>query len=81
MQRIPTAHNTPQSKNCIFWVNPYNPGFDFKERVKRHISMMEEAMRYKWPLWNGHLVMRLYEKAIIKFENTNKIYVPLTQVK
>jgi hypothetical protein len=59
------------------WMNPQNPGFDFKERVKRHISMMEEAMRYKWPLWNGQLAMRLYEQSINKFENSSKIYIPL----
>lgn len=61
------------------WMNPHNPGFDFKERVRRHISMMEEAMRYKWPLWNGQLAMRLYEQSINKFENSSKIYIPLVK--
>jgi anaerobic magnesium-protoporphyrin IX monomethyl ester cyclase len=65
--------------NLRSWINPQNPGFDFKERVKRHISMMEEAMRYKWPLWNGQLAMRLYEQSIDKFVNTPKTYVPLVQ--
>lgn len=67
--------------NARSWVNPNNPGFDFKERVRRHISMMEEAMRYKWPLWNGQLAMRLYEQSITKFENSSKIYFPLQQLK
>ena len=67
--------------NFRSWINPNNPGFDFKERVKRHISMMEEAMRYKWPLWNGQLAMRLYEQSIIKFENNSKTYFPLLQLK
>jgi radical SAM superfamily enzyme YgiQ (UPF0313 family) len=66
--------------NVRSWINPNNPGFDFKERVRRHISMMEEAMRYKWPLWNGQLAMRLYEQSITKFENSSKIYVPLRQL-
>ena len=65
--------------NLRSWINPQNPGFDFKERVKRHISMMEEAMRYKWPLWNGQLAMRLYEQSVDKFVNTPKTYVPLVQ--
>jgi hypothetical protein len=34
-------------------------------------------MRYKWPLWNGQLAMRLYEQSINKFENSSKIYIPL----
>ena len=65
--------------NLRSWMNPNNPGFDFKERVKRHISMMEEAMQYKWPLWNGQLAMRLYEQSIEKFVNTPNIYVPLVK--
>lgn len=65
--------------NVRLWMNPNNPGFDFKERVRRHISMMQEAMQYKWPLWNGQLAMRLYEQSINKFENSPKIYVPLLQ--
>jgi hypothetical protein len=65
--------------NLRHWINPALPDFDFKERVKRHLTMMEEAMRYKWPLWNGQLSMRLYEQAIIKFINSPKKYIPLTQ--
>ena len=41
--------------------------------------MMEEAMKYKWPLWNGQLAMRLYEQSITEFVNSPKIYIPLTQ--
>ena len=67
--------------NARSWINPQNPGFDFKERVRRHISMIEEAIKYKWPLWNGQLAMRLYEQSITKFENSSKIYVPLLQLK
>ena len=59
------------------WLNPKNPTFDFKERVKRHISMMEEAMKYKWPLWNGELAMQLYEQSVNKFTNSPKLYIPL----
>ena len=67
--------------NVRSWINPNNPGFDYKQRVKRHISMMEEAMHYKWPLWNGQLAMRLYEQSITKFENSSKTYFPLLQLK
>ena len=55
------------------------PTFDFKERVKRHVGMMEEAMKYKWPLWNGQLSMRLYEQAITKYMKSSKKYIPLAQ--
>lgn len=63
--------------NLRHWINPAMPEFDFKERVKRHLGMMEEAMRYRWPLWNGQLSMRLYEQAITKFVNSPKKYIPL----
>jgi len=41
--------------------------------------MVEEAMKYKWPLWNGQLAMRLYEQAINNFATSSKIYIPLVQ--
>jgi radical SAM superfamily enzyme YgiQ (UPF0313 family) len=63
--------------NLRHWINPANPDFDFKERVRRHIEMMQEAMKYKWPLWNGQLSIRLYEQAIIKFMNSPKKYIPI----
>lgn len=60
--------------NLRSWVNPALPNYDFKERVRRHISMVEEAMKYKWPLWNGCLSMDLYEKSLTKFLTTPKRY-------
>ena len=66
--------------NRRHWVNPNNPGFDFKERVRRHLEMIQEAMKYKWPLWNGQLSMRLYEQAITKFINAPKNYIPINSV-
>ena len=65
--------------NLRHWINPAMPTFDFKERVKRHVGMMQEAMKYKWPLWNGQLSMRLYEQAITKYMKSSKKYIPLTQ--
>ena len=62
------------------WINPAHPNFDFKQRVWRHVNMMEEAMKYKWPLWNGGLSMRLYEQSITKFMNNSKNYLPLKSI-
>jgi|TARA_R110000868_G_scaffold258410_2_gene515938 radical SAM superfamily enzyme YgiQ (UPF0313 family) len=59
------------------WINPSNPGFDFKQRVQRHIEMMEQAMKYHWPLWNGHLSIDLYERALLKFIDLPKKYIPI----
>lgn len=68
------------STNLRSWVNPALPKFDFKERVRRHITMIEEAMRYKWPLWNGQLSMNLYEDALKKFIKTPKRYISVAVI-
>lgn len=66
--------------NLRSWVDPTRPNFDFKERVRRHISMIEEAMKYKWPLWNGELSMVLYEQALSKFLSTPRKYIPISAI-
>ena len=66
--------------NLRSWVDPRNPKFDFKERVRRHISMMEDAIEYKCPLWNGELSMALYEQSLTKFINSPKNYIPISVV-
>lgn len=63
--------------NRLSWINPAMPDFDFKQRVKRHIEMMEEAMKYYWPLWNGHLSIDLYERAVLQFNSLPKKYIPI----
>lgn len=63
--------------NLRSWVNPLTPDYDFKERVRRHISMMEEAIKYKWPLWNGHLSINLYEQSLLDFLNGPKKYISI----
>lgn len=63
--------------NLRSWINPSMPNYDFKERVRRHISMVEEAMKYNWPLWNGRLSMDLYEQSLTKFLNSPRKYIPL----
>jgi len=66
--------------NRRLWVDPTQPDFDFRKRVERHIGMIEEAMRYKWPLWNGNLSLTLYEQSLRKFNKAPKIYRPLHQI-
>jgi radical SAM superfamily enzyme YgiQ (UPF0313 family) len=66
--------------NRRLWVDPKQPDFDFRKRVERHIGMMEEAMRYKWPLWNGNLSLVLYEQSLRKFNQTSKVYHSLQKI-
>lgn len=63
--------------NLRSWINPLQPHFDFKERVRRHVSMMEEAIKYKWPLWNGDLSITLYEQSLLDFMNSPKKYISI----
>lgn len=69
-------HNTGVL-NTKFWVDPTNPKFDYLERAKRHINLMEEAVKYKWPLWNGLLSLDLIEKGIDQFKNSKNKYIIL----
>lgn len=62
------------------WVNPAMPQYDFKERVRRHIGMMEEAMKYKWPIWNGELSATLYEQSLAKFLKHQRKYIPISNL-
>ena len=73
-----TDHNG--NLNLRSWIDPMRPNYDFKERVRRHIGIIEEAMRYKWPLWNGSLSMRLYEQSLKEFMKNNKKYIPIHQI-
>jgi len=66
--------------NRRLWIDPKNPDFDFRKRVERHIGMIEEAMKYKWPLWNGNLSLTLYEQSLRKFNRSPKVYLPLQQI-
>lgn len=66
--------------NRRLWIDPKNPGFDFRKRVERHIGMIEEAMRYKWPLWNGNLSLILYERSLRRFNQASKVYRPLQKI-
>lgn len=60
------------------WINPELPNFDFQARVLRHIEMIEEAIKYKWPLWNGKLSIDLYQKSVAKFVESPKQYIPIS---
>jgi hypothetical protein len=66
--------------NLRSWVDPQNPNYDFLARINRHIELMEHAMKYKWPLWNGALAMQLYEQAVTKFIQSPQKYVSLSKI-
>jgi radical SAM superfamily enzyme YgiQ (UPF0313 family) len=66
--------------NLRSWVDPQNPNYDFLARISRHIELMEHAMKYKWPLWNGALAMQLYEQAVTKFVQSPRKYVSLSKI-
>lgn len=60
------------------WLDPRDPGLDFPKRVARHIEMLEHAMRYHWPLWNGKMSVDMYHQALLEFRNMpKKRYIPL----
>jgi hypothetical protein len=64
--------------NLSSWVDPSRPDYDFKQRVSWHFDMLEEAIKYKWPLWNGVLSIKLYEQALKKFVSTpEKRYITI----
>jgi radical SAM superfamily enzyme YgiQ (UPF0313 family) len=70
-------HDETGALNLRSWVNPAMPEYDFKERVRRHVGMVEEAMKYRWPLWNGCLSMDLYEQSLTRFLNSPRKYIPI----
>jgi radical SAM superfamily enzyme YgiQ (UPF0313 family) len=64
--------NDDGSINNLFWINPTNPTLDFNERVRRHTEMMKEAIKYKWPIWNGDLSLDLFYKALLQYNTMAK---------
>lgn len=66
--------------NLTHWINPKIPNFDFKVRVKRHVEMIEEAMKYKWPLWNGEASMSKYVDSLQRYINTPKKFIPISML-
>ena len=64
--------NSDGSINNLFWINPNNPTLDFNERVRRHVEMMKEAIKYKWPIWNGELSLDLFYKALLQYNTVSK---------
>ena len=64
--------NDDGSINNLFWINPTNPTLDFNERVRRHTEMMKEAIKYKWPIWNGDLSLDLFYKALLQYNTIAK---------
>lgn len=72
--------NHKNDVNLRSWVDPTNPNYDFLARVSRHMDLMEEAIKYKWPLWNGALAMQLYEQAVQEFVNSPMKYKTLKTI-
>ena len=62
------------------WINPALPNFDFKARVRRHIEVWEEAIKYQWPLWNGVDAASMYEKILLKRKAAKNIYIPINSI-
>ena len=65
---LPNPNGTP---NNLFWINPANPKLTFPERLRRHLEMMETAMRYRWPIWNGDVSLEMFDRAITQYQQLN----------
>jgi len=62
------------------WINPNQPDFDFNARVRRHIEVWEEAIKYHWPLWNGVEAATVYEQILSKRKSDKKRYIPINSI-
>jgi hypothetical protein len=65
--------------NTKFWLDPARPEFDFKERVRRHLRIMEEGIKYSWPLWNAGFSLSSIEQSFVSFKNPQNRYMLLKQ--
>lgn len=70
---LPNANGTP---NNLFWINPANPRLTFPERLRRHLEMMETAMQYRWPIWNGDVSLEMFSRALDQYQQlkTRKVF-------
>lgn len=50
-----------------FWISNLNPNFDFKQRAIRQISLYEEAVKYKWPIWRFESRVEELKQYLLKF--------------
>lgn len=66
------AENSNGTPNNLFWMNPANPKLTFPERLRRHLEMMETAMQYHWPIWNGELSLEIFERALDQWHSLSK---------
>lgn len=71
-QRFHFLANTNGTPNNLFWINPANPQLTFPERLRRHLEMMETAMQYQWPIWNGELSLELFAKALDQYQQLDR---------
>lgn len=66
--------------NTKFWLDSSNPTYDYMERVRRHLGIIKEAIKYKWPVWNASITLELLEKSIIEFNNPKNRYIPINRL-
>ena len=69
-----------QHLNSKFWLDSSNPTYDYMERVRRHLGIIKEAIKYKWPVWNASITLELLEKSIIEFNNPKNRYIPISRL-
>jgi radical SAM superfamily enzyme YgiQ (UPF0313 family) len=60
------------------WIDPRQPNYDFIARVQNHIEMIETAIKYNWPLWNGLLSATLYEESVASYKKIPKKFIPIS---
>ena len=68
--------NLDGSPNSLFWHNPSNAELDFPERLRRHLEMMETAMQYRWPIWNGELSLEIFQRALTEYQRVRSDPLP-----
>jgi radical SAM superfamily enzyme YgiQ (UPF0313 family) len=84
LEKIAQEHQflflTDEKNNILqrSWIDPRQPNYDFIARVQNHIEMIETAIKYKWPLWNGLLSATLYEDAVTKYKKIPKKFIPIS---
>lgn len=74
--------NSDGAPNDLFWLNPKNPSLDFKERVRRHLEMMQTAIEYKWPIWNGEKSLDLFYEVMLEYKQLSKNkFIHISEIK
>lgn len=72
--------NWDGTPNSLFWRNPRNAALDFPERLRRHLEMMETAMQYHWPIWNGELSLEIFQRALTEYHTVTANPLPQQKI-